>query len=110
MEDGTKYISGPGEALIKAAFDGTYTGREAIDKNMSTPKMLDTLLALTIEQQKTIQDLTVTNRELTAALENTTASLRAAQALHVGTMQKHLTDGADSSSGFFTRMFRRNKS
>jgi len=44
---------------------------------------LDSKNKLIDEQQQTI-------RELTAALENTTASLHAAQSLHAGTMQKQL--------------------
>jgi len=44
------------------------------------------------------KELDIKNQQiesLTVALENTTASLHAAQALHVGTMQKQLTDGGD---------------
>jgi len=57
-----------------------------IDTLVTTFKAeLDTKNALITEQQKTI-------RELTAALENTTASLNAAQALHAGTMQQQIAD------------------
>ena len=61
------------------------------------------------KQQKSIQ-------ELTAALENTTASLHAAQALHAGTMQRQLTDGSgspaepDSSGGIIARLFKKKRS
>lgn len=37
--------------------------------------------------------------DLTRALEHTTASLNAEQALHAGTMQKQLTDKSSSSEG-----------
>ena len=57
--------------------------------------------------QATIADLTAANRELTAALEHTTASLHAAQALHAGTMQKQLTDGAEAKPNWIKRLFQR---
>jgi hypothetical protein len=43
-------------------------------------------------KNKQIEDLTSANRDLTAALEHTTASLNAAQVLHAGTMQNNLLD------------------
>lgn len=59
-----------------------------------------------------IAELIAANRELTAALENTTAGLRAAQALHAGTMH-HLTEteakpeASDKPENIFTRLFRK---
>lgn len=45
-----------------------------------------------------IESLTKQNQELTAALQNTTNSLLAAQALHANTVQQQrLTDGSDST-------------
>lgn len=42
------------------------------------------------EKDRQIQQQQQSIKELTAALENTTASLKAAQALHAGTMQQNL--------------------
>ena len=43
-------------------------------------------------QQKTISEQQITIRELTAALENTTESLNAAQALHAGTIKTQMPE------------------
>lgn len=66
-----------------------------------------------LEQQESI-------RELTRALENTTKSLQAAQALHAGTMQQNyleaeakteekadeiVTEKKEEKRGFFSRLF-----
>jgi predicted transcriptional regulator len=57
-------------------------------------------------QQQTISELTI-------ALEHTTASLHAAQALHAGTIQKQLAndstnqDEPQEPKGFFARLFNR---
>lgn len=42
------------------------------------------------EKDRQIQQQQQSIKELTAALENTTVSLKAAQALHAGTMQQNL--------------------
>lgn len=102
---GTKYIDTSGEAIIKAAFNSMDKPiDEPIDEPMDNPidKGIDgdrqaiDLLILILKNEleakdKRIEDLTVSVRELTAALENTTSSLKAAQALHAGTMHKQIT-------------------
>ena len=56
--------------------------------------LIDMLKSELDVKNKQIEDLTKANRDLTAALENTTSSLKAAQALHAGTMQANLiSDG-----------------
>lgn len=46
-------------------------------------------------KDRQIDALTEQNSQLTSALEHTTESLHAAQALHAGTMQKQLSAGAE---------------
>lgn len=61
----------------------------------------DTVLDAVLQQLKTkdeqIAALQLQVTQLTTALENTTASLKAAQALHAGTMQQALTESANQS-------------
>ena len=90
------------EALIKSAFlePESPTLRLLGDWISVLNEQLKVKDSLMAEQQKTIQDLTAANRELTAALEHTTASLHAAQALHAGTMQQQLTvDNTEKTPG-----------
>ena len=104
-DKGIKLIDIDGEKLIRAMYVPT---DKDIDKGIDTPiDKVDALLNLVSEQQKTIQELTTANRELTVALENTTASLQAAQALHAGTMQTHLlTDKEEEKPrSWFKRLF-----
>lgn len=96
-EQGTKYIDENGENLIITAFsDKVYT---TVADNVPTdkPDRVDTLISMLQEQlqakDKLIGEQQQSIHELTAALENTTASLHAAQALHAGTMSKQLTSG-----------------
>lgn len=66
-----------------------------------------------MQQQITSKDEQI--GQLTSALENTTAALTAAQALHAGTIQERLTDNSMAASeaepveekkkGFFARLF-----
>lgn len=125
-------ISPEDEILIKAAFSDREPGVEfaAVSGEVSAnqfPKVsgeVSGLFAVLQEQlqvkDKQIADLTKSNadqqqsiRELTAALESTTASLQAAQVLHAGTMKKQLTDGeaeqetSSEGKGFFGRWFGR---
>jgi predicted phage tail protein len=105
--DGVIYINDEGINLIKQAFKAVNehpADRQPTINQPSTvgdnqPSTVDALLSIVKEQQQTIKELTAANRELTAAIENTTASLHAAQALHAGTMKKHLTDGNTEPTG-----------
>lgn len=132
--DGVIYISVDGENLIKQAFSrgDPSTHVDGVSDNKFTPvdgqlsnefsaifevlqKQLDIKDRQIDEQQKSI-------KELTTALENTTSSLKAAQALHAGTMQQHFesfppisgeppeqqadpTDQSERREGFFSRFF-----
>lgn len=90
---GTKYIVEAGETLIKQAFqEKTATTQNSdVADNVHTQvadsvytilqRELDSKNQIIEQQQQSI-------RELTSALENTTASLQAAQALHAGTLQQ----------------------
>jgi len=97
---GVVYISVDGEKLIQNAFDKnklttkptTVYDNKVNQKDDETKhiieileKQIDTKDKLIIQQQQNIN-------ELTSALENTTESLKAAQALHAGTMQKQLQE------------------
>ena len=120
------WISPEDEKLIKSAFSDREQGEEfAVVSANQFPQVsgqVSAMFALLQEQLQVkdgqIADLTKSNadqqqsiRELTAALENTTASLQAAQALHAGTMQHQLTDGdaaykdESKSKGFWARLF-----
>lgn len=93
MEVGTKYIDETGEKLIKEAFEGkvytTVADNEPIDK----AETVDTVHTLINMLQNELDVKNKQIQELTAALENTTASLHAAQVLHAGTMQNRLEPG-----------------
>jgi len=105
------------EALIIQAFFGaehSTVNRQSTVNQRAVDRLVDSLQEqlkakdLQIAgQQQTIKELTAANRELTAALEHTTASLHAAQALHAGTMQKQLTDGAEAKPNWIKRLFQR---
>ncbi len=72
-------------------------------------------------KNKTIENLQNSVRELTIALENTTSSLKAAQALHAGTLQQQISEKSEfepqtipqtkeikkSKKGFWSRLFGR---
>lgn len=107
--DGVVYISVNGENLIKQAFfkassttpvDGvSANGFTPVDSQVSSEfttvvEVLRTQLEI---KDKQIAEQQQSIKELTAALEHTTGSLNAAQALHAGTMQKSLEDKASAS-------------
>jgi len=103
----TKYIDEYGETIIKTAFDGV---DRSIDMGIPTGiATVDTLLSLVSEQQKTIHRQADSIKELTAALEHTTESLKAAQALHAGSI-KQLIDGSlkkeEPRKGFLQGLFK----
>jgi DNA-binding Lrp family transcriptional regulator len=106
--NGMVYINEQGETLIKQAFNKIQsTNVYAVDVNKPSTvdsKIVDILKEQLTEKDRQIGELnarlreqTAANKELTSALENTTASLYAAQTLHAGTMQQQLTDTSNSS-------------
>jgi len=128
------WISSEDEKLIKSAFSDRKQGEEfavvsgEVSANQFPQVSGEVSAAFVLLQEqlqvkdRQIEDLTKSNtdqqqsiRELTAALENTTASLQAAQALHAGTMQNQLTDGEvaykdeGKSKGFWERLFSRKR-
>jgi hypothetical protein len=107
--DGVVYIDEPGETLILQAFNKSpSTSFTAVDVNEPSTvyghvdgqiieilrEQLATKDVQINELNERLKEQTAANKDLTAALEHTTASLHAAQALHAGTMQKHLTDNS----------------
>ena len=86
------------ERIIKSAFLQNETQTEnanlVCEKTETSLRLVSDLVSTLQEQlrekDRQIQQQQQSIKELTAALENTTASLKAAQALHVGTMQQNL--------------------
>jgi len=117
--NGTKYIDDNGEKIIKDVYTHTIdmsipvsidkqasvsidTGMDkgvymSIDDNNIYHISLKTLTKQLEVKDKQIADLSQSNKELTAALENATASLKAAQALHAGTMQAQLIESSENN-------------
>lgn len=103
------YILPEGESLIKSAFSGRVveTKFPGVSENQFPGVSGEVSTLITILQN----ELDAKNRqldakdkqigELTAALEHTSASLQAAQALHAGTMRQQLLpeSSADTDSG-----------
>ena len=115
---GTKYIDEIGEHLIKTAFSLREETTGHIDVADNRDNHVDTLISMLQRELDAKNEQLAAKDEqidkLTAALENTTASLHAAQALHAGTMQKQLTDGGGDHTEpdtppkrFFARIFGR---
>jgi len=116
--DGVVCVSEQGEALIFNAFSKNASYNRAhteprteriqnteSDTVQSLIKMLKDELDIKNEQ---IRELNERLAESSATLVTTQQSLQAAQMLHGGTMQKHLTDGNDKQDkpkGFFARLF-----
>ncbi|MCL2400106.1 MAG: hypothetical protein FWC91_10260 [Defluviitaleaceae bacterium] len=112
--DGVVCVSEQGEELIKQAFgkniayDGAHTEciqNTETDTVQSLIKMLKEELEMKNEQ---IRGLSERLAESNIALVTAQQSLQAAQMLHGGTMQKHLTDGSDKQDkpkGFLARLF-----
>lgn len=126
--DGAIYISVDGENLIKKAFSRNEpsTPIDGIDDNefRSIDGQVSSDFSVVIEvlqkqlevKDKQISEQQQSIKELTAALENTTSSLKAAQALHAGTMQQHFeslppqqqedpTGRLERKERFFSRFF-----
>jgi len=105
--NGVLYVDGSGEVLIIEAFSkkaphtnttygsayNPHTGAHTDNPSDMPMDIVQTLLEQLTVKDNLIEKQQQSIHELTAALENTTASLHAAQALHAGTMQKQITDG-----------------
>jgi predicted transcriptional regulator len=105
------------ETLIYSELSKESNNNSQSESQGSLQSGLQLALRLLEKQNEQLSlELEIKNKQieaLTAALENTTESLRAAQALHAGTLQKQLTDGAlepdttksSPKAGFFKRVF-----
>lgn len=126
--DGIIYISVDGENLLKQAFSRNEpsTPIDGVDDNKFTSidgqvssdfsAVIEVLQKQLEVKDKQISEQQQSIKELTAALENTTSSLKAAQALHAGTMQQHFeslppeqqadpTDRLERKESIFSRFF-----
>lgn len=95
----TKYISVVGQNLIKSAFSEKKYIHENIDTsidnniifaNQCTQLYIENLTKQLDIKDQQIEKLQIENERLIASLENLTDSLKGAQALHAGTIQKEL--------------------
>lgn len=86
-----------------------YLGVNEVDKNVSSEvdKIVNVLTAELEVKNNQIKSLQEQVTQLTDALQNTTSSLMAAQALHVSSV-KQLADGSQSKNKFWSR-FRKKK-
>ena len=126
-KNGTKYIDIIGENLIKSVFNKaeptTLSTDVADNQNDNVYSEIIKLLRediTTLKEQLDVKDsqimeLQKSNRDLTQAIENMTESIKAAQVLHAGTMQRQLTDGAAETTepaarvNLFTRIFKKSR-
>jgi hypothetical protein len=126
--DGVVYISFRGETLIKQAFSKTepsmpiagddenqfpHVGSQVFGEFSVVIEVLQKQLEV---KDKQISDQQQNINELTAALASATSSLKAAQALHAGTIQQHFEslpqeqqaepiNRPKQKKGFFSRFF-----
>ena len=86
-----------------------YLGVNDVDKNMSNEvdKIVNVLTAELEIKNEQIRSLQEQVTQLTEALQNTTSSLMAAQALHASSV-KQLADGSQSKNKFWSK-FRKKK-
>lgn len=86
-----------------------YLGVNEVDKNMSNEvdKIVNVLTAELEIKNEQIRSLQEQVTQLTEALQNTTSSLMAAQALHASSV-KQLADGSQSKNKFWSK-FRKKK-
>ena len=94
------------ESLIKSEFLQNETQTkianqvcEKLESLQLVSDLVSTLKEQLQEKDKQIQQQQQSIKELTAALENTTNSLKAAQALHAGTMQQQLLVSSAEEDG-----------
>lgn len=125
---GVIHIDKDGEKLIKSEFvddKEKETPQTTLQSNFAVVCGEDSILIDELREQLHIKDKQILEqqesiRELTRALENTTKSLQAAQALHAGTMQQNyleaesktkekvdeiITGKKEEKKGFFSRLF-----
>jgi len=102
------------EDKIEASTSGKSIASASYDVLLKQSELFAKELDIKNEQ---IRELNLRLSEMAVALVAAQQSAHAAQALHAGTMQKQLTDGATdpseptaSSRGFFGKMFGRKKS
>jgi len=96
--DGVVYISVDGESVIKSAFYKNVPSTTTINVDGNQNELYKILKSELEAKNKLIDEQQQIIGILTATLENTTASLTAAQALHAGTIQDKLTDGRAESA------------
>ena len=86
-----------------------YLGVNEVDKNMSNEvdKIVNVLTAELEIKNEQIRSLQEQVTQLTEAIQNTTSSLMAAQALHASSV-KQLADGSQSKNKFWSK-FRKKK-
>lgn len=112
---GVVYISEDGENIIKKGFlkAKSETSVSGVSGNQFAEVSGEFAAIIEVlQKQLAIKDIQIEQQqksitELTAALENTTSSLKAAQALHAGTIQQQLAAGEQQEErvGFFRRIF-----
>jgi HTH domain. len=101
--DGKFTVAVDGEMLIRQAFTRHNASTKSSTVDVNQNNQVDTLISMLQREldakntQLAAKDEQIEN--LTSALEHTTASLHAAQALHAGTMQQQLTDSEHSDEG-----------
>lgn len=105
-QQGTKYIDENGENLIKSVFSNKVYTKVADNVYEDKLDTVHTLINILQEQlqakDKLIGEQQQSIHELTSALDNTTNSLHAAQALHAGTMKKQLISSDTITENFET--------
>jgi len=112
-EAGVMYYDDAVESLVKSHFAKSEYISD-VRQTTSNDVVIDVVISM-LKKELDIKNQQIS--ELTMALENTTASLKASQALHAGTMQRQLTDGAPTpiqpertgefvKQGFFQRLFK----
>jgi len=116
-DKGVKRISDDGQAFLRSELSTKLTTEQSSDSKVDS--VVDTVIFMLQKELDAKNAQLATKDEqidkLTSALEHTTASLHAAQALHAGTMQKQLTDGGGDSAatepeGFIARLLKKKRS
>lgn len=102
---GAKYIAEEGILIIKSAYSKTEPTTTTNNVHIDNPDNVQPILSILQNEleakNKIIEQQQQSINDLTTALENTTASLHAAQALHAGTMQKQIEAGENQKKSIF---------